>query len=631
MQNDFKKMRVKWKELDSSRRGVFLVVGAICLIVALTFIAFTIDLGIASLTKTQMQNAVDASALAAAMEITDALAHAGSNVSNVFTYAQDQAKAKAASVANMNHVYVDPSKDVKFGRRYYNSTTKTYTIDWNAGATQVNVVKVIARRDNTTKSAPDAKVPTVFAGAFSNGTTLKTEAVAFIDPRDIVVVHDFSRSMNFDSYFSDETTSRLTQAQIESNTKLVYDDLQPLNLGTMQYTPVYMSASQTNTGATATVTFKGTSVAVTSNTAIKSVKIYFSTGSSTQTFSISNETTKTGNWTGTGSNAGKRIKQVDLTIRKVGSSSQTWSLTNYAYNTTTITSFLGLTNVTYPYASGSWANYISFVQSNGGLSDYGYLDKYGGMTFMCYLMREVPSHAQTKDLWKTRHYPFHAIKEGHELLCSFLTDLGYDDHLGMVSYDTNHRVETTISETGLPSVNIASTPITKDYESVRKLMAYKQAAHYSSSTNMGGGLTDAITLLNTYKRDGSRPAIILMTDGNSNTIDSGVSTALPTGWNWNTLFDYDGNGTADFTTSDSQAQYVLKKVKEAVDKGYTVHAISVGVDADRDLLRAVAFLGNGYYVDVPGGSSVTDMESQVRDAFTKIAAAVPPARLVPSN
>jgi hypothetical protein len=73
---------------------------------------------------------------------------------------------------------------------------------------------------------------------------------------------------------------------------------------------------------------------------------------------------------------------------------------------------------------------------------------------------------------------------------------------------------------------------------------------------------------------------------------------------------------------------VLKKVKEAVDKGYKVHAISVGVDADRDLLKAVAFLGNGCYVDVPGGSSVSDMEDQLRAAFTKIASAVPPARLV---
>lgn len=616
--------------MTRTRRGVFLVVGAVCLIVVLTFIAFTVDLGVASLTKSQMQNAVDAAALAAAIEVTDVIATSGPDVANVFVNAQAKATAKAVSVAAMNNVYVNADKDVDFGRRYYNSNTKSYTIDWSAGASQCNVVKVTSRRDNSSKSAPDAKLPALFSGAFSQGTTLKTDAVAYIDPRDIVVVHDFSRSMNFDSYFSDETTSRLTQAQIEANLQLVWDDLQPLNLGTLAFTPKYVTLSKTNTGATASVTFKGTSISVTSNTAIKSVIVSFSGGGS-ETFNISNETTKSGTWAGTGSDSGERIKQVDLTIRKVGSSSQTWSLADYDYDTTNITSFCGLSSVSYPYKSGSWKDYIDFVQSNGGLENYGYTDLYGGMTFICYLLREQPSFKETPVLWNTRHYPFHAIKQGHELLCEYLTSLGFDDHLGMVSYDTSHRWETKINEDGLPSVDIDKAPVTNDYESVRKLMHYKQAAHYLSSTNMGGGLKDGIKMLDKYKREGSRPCLILMTDGNSNTMDSGESGNLPPSWDWAKLFDYNGDGVADFSTSSSHARFVLKNVMDAVDKGYKVHAISVGVDADHELLKAVAHLGNGIYVDVPGGSSVSEMEDQMRAAFTKIASAVPPARLVGGN
>lgn len=95
------------------------------------------------------------------------------------------------------------------------------------------------------------------------------------------------------------------------------------------------------------------------------------------------------------------------------------------------------------------------------------------------------------------------------------------------------------------------------------------------------------------------------------------------------MADYNGDGVADFTTSNSYATNVLKYVKQAVDKGYAVHAISVGADADRDLLKAIAWIGNGYAIDVPGGLSVSDMEDQVREAFSKIASAVPPARLVP--
>ena len=50
----------------------------------------------------------------------------------------------------------------------------------------------------------------IFSSTFgSNGTAVTTESVAYIEPRDIVVVHDFSRSMNFDSYFNDEQSVTL--------------------------------------------------------------------------------------------------------------------------------------------------------------------------------------------------------------------------------------------------------------------------------------------------------------------------------------------------------------------------------------------------------------------------------------
>lgn len=614
----------------AARRGAFLVVGALCLIALLTVVAFAVDMGVLSLTKTRMQNATDSGALAAALEITNAITTAGANVQDVFTYAKAQAAAKAASVAELNGVYVNPSVDVAFGRRYKDAAGN-YTIDWNAAADQVNAVKVIARRDSDDKKAQDAKVPGLFSSVFSTaGTTLRAESVSYIEPRDMVVVHDFSRSMNFDSYFNDEQSTTLPQASIEANLQIVWNDLQPLNIGSMTYEPQYMSKTQSNTGASATVTFKGTSVAATTNTKFKSVKLYFTNGA-TQTFAISNETTTTGNWAGTGGNAGKRINKVDLTIRKVGSTTQSWTLANYSYDTTSILAAFGLSSLPYPYASGSWSDYVSFVQTNGGLAKYNYQDMYGGKTYLCYLMRQKSSYNETQDLWKTRHYPFHAIKEGHELLCDYLTQLGFDDHLGMVSYDASHRVETTINDPGnpdMPSVNIAATPLTNDHAAVKKLMHYKQASHYSDSTNMAGGMKSAVQLLDQHKRDGSRPAIILMTDGNGNTLDSGESSNLPGGWNWNALFDYDGDGVGDYSTSNSSAKCTLKYVKQAVDKGYTVHAISVGVDADRDLLKAVAWLGGGYYIDVPGGQSVSDIEADVKAAFVKIAAAVPPARLV---
>lgn len=631
MRRYFTRIPAQWSELSPTRRGVFLVVGAICLVATLAFMALAVDIGVASLTKAQMQGAVDSAALAGAMEITNTLATAGTNITNVFTYAQAQARTKAAAVAQMNNVYVNSATDVYFGRRYYDSTSKTYLIDWTAGASQTNVVKVVARRDGSTASAPDAKVPSLFAVG-SGGTTIRTEAVAFVDPRDMVIVQDFSRSMNFDSYFTTEVTTGLTQAQIEACLAMVWSDLQPLTLGTMTYTPQYFSLAQTTSGVTGTVTFKGTSVAVSNTTGLKSVKLTFSSGS-TQTISVSGTTTKTGTYAGTGGNAGARITAVAITAYAVGSTSSTVTLATHTYSTTTVSTKFGLTTGNYPYAGGSWSGYISYVQTETALANYGYQDMYGGLTYLCYIMKSYPEHSNNKDLWKTRHYPFQACKDGQQLLCDYLTQLGFDDRLGMVSYDTNHRQETVLNDTNpaFPKVDISAAPISKDYASVAKLMNYKQAAYYSDSTNMGGGMKDAVAMLDAYKRDGSRPAIILMTDGHANTIDSGDSTALPSGWNWTTMFDYNGDGVADYSSTDPQVTYVLAKVKIAVDKGYTVHSVSVGSVADRDLMKAVAWLGNGYWMDVPAGTTVADMSTQMQTVFAKIASAVPPARLVPSN
>lgn len=612
--------------VQPARRGVSMVVGMFTLTACMAGVAFSVDIGMISLAQTRMQGATDAAALAAAMEITHAIQTSGPEVSNVFAYALDKARTTGVDVAHANGVYVNPDVDVVFGRRSKNDVTGQWEMNWNVDPSKTNAVKIIARRDNADLAQPDGKVPALFSAVLGNkGSVVRAASIAYIEPRDMVVVHDFSRSMNFDSYFSNEVTTPLPQAQIEDNLLTVWNDLQPLSLGNMTFTPVYISSTKSNTGATATVTFKGKSVSVTANTAIKSYRLYYSDGSSGSNTSISNETTTAATW----SHSSKRINRVDLTIRRVGSTTQTWSL-SHLYDTATISAALGLSSTPYPYAAGSWSGYYSFVQTNSLLTPYGYNDKYGGLTFLNYLMKSYPSYNECKDFWKTRHYPFHAIKEGHELLCDFLDELKFDDYLGMVSYDASHRIETTLdgSNPEFPSVDISATPITNDYAAVKNLMHYKQAAYYSDSTNMSGGLMDGIALLDNHKRDGSRPAILLMTDGNANVYDSGMSTSLPSGWDWNQLTDYDGDGVANYSTSTASKTVVLRQVKFAVDKGYTIHTICVGNDADTELLKAIAFIGGGQFIHVPGGQSVSDMETQVKAAFTKIAAAVPPARLV---
>ncbi len=608
---------------NTPRRGVVSVLTAILLVAMIGFLALGVDLAYVAYEKQKMQIACDAAALAAAMEITHAIEQADENVGDVAAYALGQARLTAQNVAALNQQYVDPERDVEFGRRRFNSASEEFEIEW--GATPANVIRVICRKNNADQQAPDARVQTFFAPIIGGAAPdLMVSSVATVESRDIVSVLDFSRSMNFDSYFNSEASTLPSQSQIEENLEKVWDDLGNPAFGDMPFEPDWVTIPSSNWGTALTVRWESNSVYVNCASNLTRVKLYFSDGNR-QTFTASSNS---GNWQGTGSNSGKRI--VKCKCRRWSSSWETFDF----YDNNHIQRGLGLDGVAYPWPEGSWNEYISMARDTSGsfydsqIYNYGFRRKFGTMTFLHYVMKFNPAYDETPDLWKTRHYPFHSLKVGQELLCDYLNDLSFNDYVGMVSYDTNHRVEQTMSGAGMPTVDISDEPITNNYQAVRDLIHYKQAAHYSYSTNMGGGLKDAKALLDNHGRPGARGTILLITDGNSNTIDSGDSTSLPNDWDWDEMFDYNNDGTGDYQTSSSQRRYVLKLAKECVDAGYTIHTMSVGADADTGLMQAVAHLGNGIYIEVPGGSSTEQMESEITDAFRRIAALVPSARML---
>lgn len=610
------------------RRGMFVVLALVAMTVVLAFAAISVDYSRLVMTKQEMQNAVDAAALAAAMEITAAVETAGPDVGNIMQYAQEQARLKAAEVAALNGVYVDPARDVEFGQRFYNPATQKFETDWTAPI--ANVVRVTARRDNPDSSEPDAFVNLPFAGAIGRGSQpLRTTAAAFVEARDIVCVIDFSRSMNFDSYFASEETTYLSYSQILNNIGLIWDDLGNPTWGNMSWMPNWVTIPSTTWGSNVTVRWQDTSVYVVCNSDLQRVRLTFNNGNQ-QTFTT---TVNSGTWAGTGSNANRPIHKCE--IRK---GSTTWETFDF-FNNAHIQRGLGLTGVPYPWPSGSWGNYFNMVRNvtsgssyyDPKIGEHGFRKKFGIMTLLHYQLRFEASYARTPDFWKTRHQPFHAVKEGQKLLCDFLEELSFNDYVGFVNYDTYHRVEQVLNSPGMPSVDISSKPITNNYQAIRDLIHHKQAGHYYYATNIGGGLKSARELLDAHGRIGARPTILLMTDGNSNTMDPGENGNLPASWNWDTLFDYDGDGVADYNTSNTQKRHVLKRAKECVDAGYTIHTMSVGSGADVELMRAVAHLGRGIFIEVPGGQSVSDLEADVKEAFNRIASFVPPAQLMPDE
>ena len=218
---------------------------------------------------------------------------------------------------------------------------------------------------------------------------------------------------------------------------------------------------------------------------------------------------------------------------------------------------------------------------------------------------------------------------GMDTFCQFMTDLSYGDQIGLVDYAVEARIETGLNEDGADAtVDLGADLMSTRYQDVNTIQKHKQAGHYSSNTATGDGIQKGIELLNSNGRYGAQKAILLMTDGVPNISPSGFN--LPSDWNWNELLDYDGNGSADYTTSSRSAQYALYQAKLAADNDIVIHTLCVGAGADTDLLKAISKISGGYDIVVPAGTSVTAQESLLREAFGVLAGQVPPARLVVS-
>jgi hypothetical protein len=224
----------------------------------------------------------------------------------------------------------------------------------------------------------------------------------------------------------------------------------------------------------------------------------------------------------------------------------------------------------------------------------------------------------------------------------FLSHLGFNDHVGLVSYDQMRRVEQILSEDGV-SIDLSHDPIDDHYAAIKTIMQYKQASNYYSRTNIGGGIREARRMLTDHGRAGSRPTILLMTDGNANVheneagmdslqpgfVDDGYYQ-LPTSFDWSDINFGDGTTyeIADDGNHENKARlFAICQALKAADEGVTVHTLAVGAGADRDLMRAIAIIGGGEFISIEGDLSVEDLQSEVEAGFFRVAALVPPARL----
>ena len=157
-----------------SRAGIILVYAAFMMCVVFGFAAFAIDVGYMALTKDQLQNAADAAALAGAMRMKEGPATVRSAAIDIA--GRNYQGKSTISISN---------SDVELGM--YDMTTRVFTVN----ETAANSVRVTTRVTNKNL---------LFAPVIGHKTFSKTaQAIAIINPRDIVFCIDLSGSMNDDT------------------------------------------------------------------------------------------------------------------------------------------------------------------------------------------------------------------------------------------------------------------------------------------------------------------------------------------------------------------------------------------------------------------------------------------------
>ena len=553
---------------SSKRRGNVLVLSAVLMIPIFGFLAFTVDTGYICYTKGQLENAADASALAASMEFGTGSTQLEMEM-NVRQAAYDVA---AANFAAGKPVLLDLQNDIELGKREWNAQTNQFDLFFGPTATPFNVVRVTARMTQSGDSA----LPLFFAPAIGHDTAdITAQAMATFQPRDLVLALDFSGSMNNDSEF--RSIGSIPQASIEANILQIYQDLGSPIYGTLPFQPEYLTRSgQAASGSIPhiDVTWKGKQVSIVSTMNIENVVIEFS-NSSTQTY-----TGFSGNTATVPSSPG--YNKVRTVWVKSGDN-ESGAGPNYGeefdFSHDGIKEAYGLDAIPYPYPDGAWWRYINYVGRSNDVEDAGYEYMFGIMSLINYWNDEKPGYSQTPDLWKTSQQPVKALKDAVGILSDIMSISG-DDQLGLSIY-TDPNNNGALLESGL----------TDDYGSIKSTTSQRQAGHYDRATNIGAGIREARLELEANGRSNAQHYIVLMTDGIAN----------------------------ESSTSASPFDYALNEADAAAASGIRIISISLGAQGDDYLMEEIADRTSGEFFDVPGGQTVEQYSQQLEDIFKGIA------------
>jgi len=543
------------------------------MVVLLAMLAFSIDTGYMFTMQSQLDRSVDAAALAGAsclVEGTDTAQEA------VLEYLVRNPVGRPGTIVTSDELV---QKTAEFLAAHQDDYEILYG-NWNPTTEQFEETSELPSAVSVALRYPN--LPLFFGRALGKDSfDVQSRAIAMYQPRDIMVVLDFSGSMNDDSEL--QAISKFGSTAVMNGLQQIYEELGSPVYGNLPFTPQWATVQGVDpvdaTQPKITVQYRFTSVYVTSTKTLSSVKLRFSNGNY-QTF-LSSATS--GTFQGSGTNAGRQVTEVY--VKTVGHALPNGEFFNFTSSaiTNTLKKALGLDSIAYPYPSGSWSTYVDHARSSGTANNTaGFRFKFGYANLVNYWLEQKPMYSQTPDLWKVSAQPVTAVKDAVDLFMEFITTVDTNDRLGLVVYNSssgNARLE---------------TGLTTDLPLVASIARQRQAGHYHTYTNIGAGMQTAREHLQANGRTNAFKMIVLMTDGIANYY----------------------NGKYDVTAAYN---HVLAEANASKTLRYPVVAISLGAGADTELMQSVADITESRHFNVPGGQSVADYRDGLIEVFEDIA------------
>ncbi len=536
---------------DRSRRAAITVLAAVLMVVMLGFVAFGVDVGYMTVVKTQLQNAADSAAMAAAASMSG-------TQSNMISAAQQFAGYHKAGGTTVNLT----SSDIQYG--IWDSNSRTFTSSSQAG----NAIRVTARRDSSTGSN------NTFFGRILGVNTfnITASAVALGNPRDICFVVDLSGSMNDDTTTGYGSTVLYRSSGYtgiyNSMMQQVYNDfgfgtypgtIQTIgqNVGATSWSNLYLASGPLSHSS---VTVAGVTVSIPST-----YKILSSDSSSTRQ-------TKAYKWI-----IDKQIATIMSAAKPVPNSANSASYNYWQAYIASINSNGGVIG---------YRSYVTWLQDAGGRdqlvdgSQYGQLsvlspncpyhnESTAGGTFS-FPPSEQPTHAERRSV-------IAGLQEVKTKNAS-ISDPNQKDWVSIVTFD---KVAGTTVRLGL----------TSNYDTAMQSSTTMQAVgNNGNSTATETGLIAAYNLIKAQSqggtgRENAQKIVVLLTDGVAN-LKSSSNSAISTYRSAHPNSNFYG-GSSDYPSDAALMQ------ADTMNTGHWhLYALALGLAADYDFMDRMARMGN---------------------------------------